>query len=343
MSLDRTTRKVVYQGDGKTTVFPFAFKVFAPSDIAVEVGTPDENSRALAYGSDYTVRLNAGQEENPGGQVTVAEAPASGLNLAVVSAIPALQPMVLTPYDGFNPETLNDDSDRHVALIQQLEERVERCVSVDATDTMTPGELKQKLLDAADDATVVAKGYAEAAKQSASEAAASEANAAASAEAAAKTLTEAEATIAAKADSEIDRVAEAADGQIERVRAAGDAEIFKRGFGNKEETWTLEADLASGDTLTLPNDLTYLVGRHHLRLSWNGLLLYPGRQFAEVGDSDTSSKTVQVLMPMSTGDELDAWVGVLGNGEVAEALQTAAEARDAVADLSRRVVYREEQ
>ena len=99
MSLDRTTRKVVYQGDGKTTVFPFAFKVFAPSDIAVEVGTPGDNSRSLSYGSDYTVKLNAGQEENPGGTVTVAEAPASGLNLAVVSAIPALQPMVLTPDD----------------------------------------------------------------------------------------------------------------------------------------------------------------------------------------------------------------------------------------------------
>lgn len=342
MSLDRTTRKVVYQGDGKTTVFPFAFKVFAPSDIAVEVGTPNENSRSLLYGSDYTVKLNADQEENPGGAVTVAEAPASGLNLAVVSAIPALQPMVLTPYDGFNPETLNDDSDRHVALIQQLEERIGRCVSVDATDTMTPGELKQKLLDATNDATVVAKGYAEAAKRSASEAAASEASAAASAEAAANTLTEAEAAIAAKADSEIGRVVEATDGQIERIEAAGDNEIFKQGLVNMEQVWTLASDLASGGTLTLPNGLTYLVGRHHLRLSWNGLLLYPGRQFEEVGGSDTASSSVRVLMPMQVGDELDAWVGVLGNGEVAGAIEAANAAQDAVAELSRKVVYKEE-
>lgn len=83
---------------------------------------PAKNSCLLSYGSDYSVKLNADQEENPGGAVTVAEAPAPGLNLAVVSAIPTLQPIVLTPYDDFNPETLNDDSDRHVALIQQLEE-----------------------------------------------------------------------------------------------------------------------------------------------------------------------------------------------------------------------------
>ena len=44
MSLDRTTRKVIYQGDGKAVSFPFAFKVFEPSDIAVEVGVPDPST-----------------------------------------------------------------------------------------------------------------------------------------------------------------------------------------------------------------------------------------------------------------------------------------------------------
>lgn len=166
MSLDRTVRKVVYKGDGTTASFPFAFKVFEPSDIAVEIGIPNETNSALVYGIDYAVMLNNDQEENPGGTVTVVSAPATGYNLAVISDIPALQPMVLTPYDGFNPETLNDDSDRHVALIQQLEEQLTRCVVVDTTDEMTRDELKKKLLDAADDATVIAKGYAESAKAS---------------------------------------------------------------------------------------------------------------------------------------------------------------------------------
>lgn len=333
-----------YACDGTTATFSFDFKVFAAADLQVAYGAADAVTQTvLELNSDYSVTLNEDQDENPGGSVVLKAAPEAGVNLSITSVMSATQEMQLTNQGGFYPTVINDECDKLTILVQQLAEKSKRSIQLPPTATMTPEELTQKLLDAADDATVVAKGYAEAAKASAAEAATSEANAAASAEAAAKTLTDAEETITKKTDSEIDRVVEATDGQIKRIEAAGDNEIFKQGFGNKEETWTLESDLASGDTLTLPNDLTYLVGRHHLRLSWNGLLLYPGRQFEEAGDSDTSSKTVRVLMPMSAGDELDAWVGVLGNGEVAEALQTAAEARDAVADLSRRVVYREEQ
>ena len=201
MSLDRTTRKVIYQGDGKAVSFPFAFKVFEPSDIAVEVGVPNETNKSLAYGSEYSVKLNSNQEESPGGTVTVATAPEAGTNLAVISAIPALQPMVLTPYDGFNPETLNSDSDRHVALIQQVNEQLSRCITVDATDSMSAGDLKNKLLSAADTAYTVAKSYADAAGASAAEAAKSEAAAKASESAAAGSATASAASASASVNS----------------------------------------------------------------------------------------------------------------------------------------------
>lgn len=330
-----------YACDGTTATFSFDFKVFRAADLQVAYGAAGAVTQTvLELNTDYSVRLNEDQDENPGGSVALKAAPESGLNLSITSAMPATQEMQLTNQGGFYPTVINDECDKLTILIQQLAEKSKRSIQLPPTSTMTPEELTQKLLDAADDATVVAKGYAEAAKQSASEAATSEANAAASAEAAAKTLTEAEATITAKADSEIGRVVEATDGQIKRIEAAGDNEILKQGLGNMEQVWTLEADLASGGALTLPNGLTYLVGRHHLRLAWNGLLLYPGRQFEEVGDSDTASSSVRVLMPMQAGDELDAWVGVLGTGNVNEAIVTATEARDAVADLSRRVVYK---
>ena len=344
MAVDSTVRKISYTGDGSVKSFSFPFVVFDPSDPLVYVSTDSDGSTSAQakYEQDYTVALNADQDNSPGGTVTFATAPASGEIVSILSGIPETQPMVLTTHDGFDPRVLNKSADRAVALIQQLSERLDRAIVVSPTSTYTAEELKQKLLDAANNATVVAKGYAEAAKQSASEAATSEASAAASAEAAANTLTEAEAAIAAEADSESGRVVEATDGQIERIEAAGDNEIFKQGLGNMEQVWTLGADLASGGALTLPNGLTYLVGRHHLRLSWNGLLLYPGRQFEEVGDSDTASSSVRVLMPMQVGDELDAWVGVLGNGEVAGAIEAANAAQDAVAELSRKVVYKEE-
>ena len=112
------------------------------------------------------------------------------------------------------------------------------------------------------------------------------------------------------------------------------------GAACQEEVWTVSEASEAGDVITLP--LYYLVGRNHLRLSWNGLLLYPGRQFEEVGEPDAASNSVRVLMPMQVGDELDAWVGALGNGDVAEAIEAANAAQDAVAELSRKVVYKEE-
>ena len=169
MAVDSTERRVVYAGNGKTTAFPFAFKVFADTDVSVQVGKPDgsEAPVELKANSDYTVTLNADQNTTPGGTVTVKVAPSEGYNLAVVSAVPYTQPMVLTPYGGFNPETLNDNSDLQCIQIQQIAERLNRAITTDPTDELTPGELKQKLLDAANDATVIAKGYAEAAAASA--------------------------------------------------------------------------------------------------------------------------------------------------------------------------------
>lgn len=168
MAVDSTERRVVYAGNGKTTAFPFVFKVFADTDVSVQVGKPDgsEATVELKANSDYTVTLNADQNTTPGGTVNVKTAPDEGYNLAVVSAVPYTQPMVLTPYGGFNPETLNDNSDRQCIQIQQLVEQVSRAITTDPTDSMTPQELKQKLLDAAETATVIAKGYAEAAKKS---------------------------------------------------------------------------------------------------------------------------------------------------------------------------------
>ena len=178
MAVDSTTRRVVYAGNGKTTAFPFAFKVFNATDVAVAVGANTEGSTDLAYGTDYTVALNSDQETNPGGTVTVTTAPATGYNLAITSSVPYDQPMKLTPYDGFNPETLNDNSDRQCVQIQQIKEKLDRAVVVDSTDTMTPAELKQELRNAAETAYEVASGYANQAKQSAAEAKASELSAA---------------------------------------------------------------------------------------------------------------------------------------------------------------------
>ncbi len=175
MTIETVSRRAgPFTGDGSTTNFPFEFKVFSESQISVQSAEGDEAETTLTLGEDYSVTLNSDQDENPGGTVTLASALATDTRLSIISAIPSTQLVKVTNYDRFYPTTFNDEFDKLTGLIQQLEERADRAVTVDSTDTMTPAELKEKLVTAADTATVVAKGYAEQAKASATAAAASE-------------------------------------------------------------------------------------------------------------------------------------------------------------------------
>lgn len=338
MAVDSTERRVVYAGNGKTTAFPFAFKVFADTDVSVLVGKPDgsEASVELKVNSDYTVVLNADQSTTPGGTVTVKVAPAEGYNLAVVSAVPYTQPMVLTPYGGFNPETLNDNSDLQCIQIQQIVERLNRAITTDPTDELTPGELKQKLLDAANDATVIAKGYAEAAAASATEAKKSRDDIL-------EHQQEVIAAVTAEGDRQDQRLVTEGDTQINRIKAETDNTLIANGMGCAEKFWALSADTPAGTDIVIPAGIRYLVNRHHLRVAWNGLVLAIGQNFTEVGAEDTFSDTFRLTFDAKAGDEIDIWIGALGKGDVSQAIALAGEASAAVADLSRKVVYKESQ
>lgn len=338
MAVDSTERRVVYAGNGKTTAFPFVFKVFADTDVSVLVGKPDgsEASVELKVNSDYTVVLNTDQNTTPGGTITVKVAPAEGYNLAVVSAVPYTQPMVLTPYGGFNPETLNDNSDLQCIQIQQIVERLNRAITTDPTDELTPGELKNKLLDAANDATVIAKGYAEAAAASATDAKKSRDDIL-------EHQQEVIAAITAEGDKQNQRLVTEGDTQIDRIKAETDNTLIANGMGCAEKFWTLSADMPAGTDIVIPSGVKYLVNRHHLRVSWNGLVLAIGQNFTEVGAEDTFSDTFRLTFDAKAGDELDIWIGALGKGDVSQAIALAGEASAAVADLSRKVVYKESQ
>ena len=331
MAVDSTVRRVVFKGDGVGASFPFAFKVFEASDVGVVIDGAD-----ITYGVDFSVTLNADQENNPGGVVALKSALPVESVLAIVSSVPMTQPMVLTPFDGFNPTTLNESADRGVIISQQIAEKLSRAITTDATDTMTAQELKQKLLSAADSAFIVASQKAEEAKGYAQEAANS-------AQFAADTVADLPAQTALRIE-EINAAAQAAgDHEIARIRAEGDNELIAAGMGCGEVTWTLSESVASGAEITIPGGIKYLVGRKHLRMAWNGCVLYRGQNFDEVGQDDTFSTSIKLLFDAQTGDELNAWVGALGKGEIADAVNIANQALDSVSALSQRVVYKDEQ
>lgn len=328
-----------YIGDGTgQKTFSFGFFVFTEGDVYVATAATENGaSSTLQQGTDYTVTLNSDQEASPGGTITLtAEAGlADGAVLVIGSDVNYTQTLDLTNYTRFPPARISEELDRIVVQIQQLVEILGRTVKVDATDTMTPEELKQQLLDAANTATIVAKGYAEAAAASAADAKQSRDDILDHKQGIVDAVT-------AEGDKQNQRLVTEGDTQIGRIQAETDNTLIANGMGCAERFWTLSADTPAGTDITIPSGIKYLVNRHHLRVAWNGLVLAIGQNFTEVGAEDTFSSTFRLTFDAKAGDEIDVWIGALGKGDVAEALALAGEASAAVAELSRKVVYKEE-
>lgn len=324
-----------YTGAGTTTL-PFGFKIFEPTDVYVAVAANSvDQPTNLVYGTGYTVTMNEDQDAAPGGTVTLLTA-LSGSQVAVVgSALAYTQETQFTNYNRFPPVLVNTGLDRIVIQIQQLVEQLGRVLKVPETADTTPEELIKSLQNAAETATVIVKGYAEAAAASATDAKKSRDDIL-------EHQHEVIAAVTAEGDKQDQRLVGEGDTQINRIKAETDNTLIANGMGCTEKFWTLANDVAAGTGIAIPGGVKYLVNRHHLRVSWNGLVLAIGQNFTEVGAEDTFSDTFRLTFDAKAGDELDIWIGALGKGDVAEALALAGEASAAVADLSRKVVYKEE-
>lgn len=137
-------------GTGAQTTWPFTFKVFAATDIAVTIADSLGVETALTYGVHYTVTLNANQETSPGGTVTypISGSPLPvGSRLVIVGNLPYDQPLDLPSGGNFSPLALENELDRIVMQIQQLAENTGRALQVsittDADVTLPPPAASQ--------------------------------------------------------------------------------------------------------------------------------------------------------------------------------------------------------
>jgi len=145
MTLPATTRRAgPFTGNGVTTAFPFTFKVFAESDIAVVLTDEDGVETALTLDADYSVALNADQETSPGGTITY---PLAGDELTADELLTAIgdldyeQPTDLPSGGNFRAGTIEDALDRNVMLIQQQREIVSRALKFPLSDGTPADEL----------------------------------------------------------------------------------------------------------------------------------------------------------------------------------------------------------
>lgn len=137
-------------GTGAQTTWPFTFKVFAATDIAVTIADSLGVETTLTYGVHYTVTLNTNQETSPGGTVTypISGSPLPvGSRLVIVGNLPYDQPLDLPAGGNFSPLALENQLDRTVMQIQQLAEKTSRALQVsittDADVTLPPPAASQ--------------------------------------------------------------------------------------------------------------------------------------------------------------------------------------------------------
>jgi hypothetical protein len=130
MTISSETRRAgPYAGNGSTTAFAFAFKVFTTGEVQV-TRTASGVDTVLTLTTHYTVTLNANQNLNPGGTVTMLTAPAVGQSITIISNVLNLQPTAVANLGAFYPEVINDSLDRATIQIQQLDERLDRALVV---------------------------------------------------------------------------------------------------------------------------------------------------------------------------------------------------------------------
>lgn len=199
MTVSTTVRKAgPFAGTGAIVPYPFAFKVFAASDMVV-VKTASGVESTLTLTTHYTVALNGDQDASPGGTVTLVTALAVGEKVTLTSSVPNTQPVEVTNQGGFYPDVFNDALDRLTIQSQQLAEQIGRCVKVGISSSSTPDDLLEDVavaVIAAADAAAEASVSAASASASSSSANGSMAAAAASAVLAQDAADDAEASAA---------------------------------------------------------------------------------------------------------------------------------------------------
>lgn len=114
-------------------------------------------------------------------------------------------------------------------------------------------------------------------------------------------------------------------------------EPVKDGLACSKATWVVDEEIPEGTEITIPDGVSYVVGRKHVFVSYDGIVASPNF-FNEIGAFNTVSSKISLTFPVKSGTELSVWVVPLGtiDNSLYDRVKTL---EDALADLSRRVAY----
>ncbi len=134
-----------YEGNGVTTSFSFAFKLFAKSELRVVHADSAGTETDLVLDSDYSATLNADQDNNPGGSITYPRTGTSylpaGETLTLTSNVDNTQTTQLPNGSAWNAKTVERMIDKCVILIKQMVRDVGRALRQPISDTTAMNDL----------------------------------------------------------------------------------------------------------------------------------------------------------------------------------------------------------
>lgn len=106
-----------YTGNGVTTTFPYAFRIFQASDLLVITSDTNATLRTLTLDTDYTV---SGVGSYSGGTVILSAPLGNGCSISIERDLPVIQETDLRNQGRFFAETHEDAFDYLTMLIQQI-------------------------------------------------------------------------------------------------------------------------------------------------------------------------------------------------------------------------------
>jgi len=133
MTVSSTSSRVVYQGNGSTTAFPFAFKVQQAADLVV-IYTDTTGTDFTLSPSQYTA---SGFGLDAGGTVTypLTGSPiASGTQLTIQRIVSPTQPTSISNQGAMWPQVIEAALDRLTFIVQQFLDTASRALKVSPTD-----------------------------------------------------------------------------------------------------------------------------------------------------------------------------------------------------------------
>ena len=145
MTIAKTTSRAQYSGNGSTAAFSFPYRFFADADLDVYVLVESSGVETLqVLTTHYTVSNNG---DETGGTVTMITPPASGEVLTIVRSTAQTQSTDYQSNDAFPAETHEAALDRLTLLVQQLQEAVDRSITLPISDAGADTELPYNRAD----------------------------------------------------------------------------------------------------------------------------------------------------------------------------------------------------